>query len=118
DTVTPQSVSIYEIDQASDFRRDSSYLIRQNNITYSNLLGTGTYTPLNLDDSIHLFKDSASHQLRIKLDDAFGQLLLAYDSFSSGSNNAFYSDSTFNLKFKGFAIVPGGTGNALIGFNI
>ena len=29
DTVGPQSVNIYEIDQASDFKRDSSYLIRQ-----------------------------------------------------------------------------------------
>lgn len=118
DSVTPQSVNIYEIDQTSDFRHDSSYLIRQNNITYSNLLGTGTYSPMNLDDSVHLFKDSASHQLRIKLDDAFGQRLLAYDSSSGGLNNAYYSDSVFNLKFKGFAIVPGGSGNALIGINL
>ena len=118
DTVGPQSVNIYEIDQASDFKRDSSYLIRQNNITYSNLLGTATYSPIYLDDSIHLFKDSASHQLRIRLDDAFGQRLLAYDSSSTSTNNAYYSDSTFNLKFKGFAIVPGGTGNALIGIDL
>lgn len=118
DTVTPQSVSIYEIDQAADFRRDSSYLVRQNAVTYSNLLGSGTYTPMLLDDSVHLFKDSGSYQLRLRLDDAFGQRLLTYDSSLSSLNNAYYSDSTFNLKFKGFAIVPGGTGNALVGVDL
>jgi len=117
DTTIPQSVNVYEVDQASDFRWDSSYLIRQNNITYSNLLGSGTYTPKDLDDSIHLFKDSASHQLRIKLDDAFGQRLLAYDSLTAGKN-AYATDSIFNTFFKGFAIVPGGTGNALIGIDL
>jgi hypothetical protein len=117
DTTIPQSVNVYEVDQASDFNWDSSYLVRQNNISYSTLLGSGTYTPKDLDDSIHLFKDSASHQLRIKLDDAFGQRLLAYDSSTAGKN-AYASDSIFNTFFKGFAIVPGGTGNALIGINL
>ncbi len=118
DTIEPQTVRIYEIDQSSEFRRDTTYLLRQNNITYSNLLGTATYTPGMLDDSVHLFRDSASHQLRIRLDDAFGQRLLAYDSSLSSAGNAYYSDSSFNLKFKGFAIVPGGTGNALVGIDL
>jgi Domain of unknown function (DUF4270) len=120
DSTIPQSVNIYEIDPSAsnNFRYDSSYLIRENHITYTGLLGNGTYTPKDLDDSIHLFKDSASHQLRIKLDDTFGQRLLAYDSLSTGTNNAYYSDSLFNTFFKGFAIVPGGTGNALIGINL
>ncbi len=117
DSTIPQSVNVYEIDQSSNFKWDSSYLMRRNDITYSNLLGTGMYTPKDLDDSIHLFKDSASHQLRIKLDDAFGLRLLAYDSSTAG-NNAYYSDSIFNTFFKGFAIVPGGTGNAVVGIDL
>ncbi|MES1215774.1 MAG: DUF4270 family protein [Bacteroidota bacterium] len=118
DTTIPQSVNVFEIDQASDFRYDTSYLIRQNNITYSNLLGNGFYTPQYLDDSVHLFEENSSHQLRIKLNDAFGQRLLAYDSTSASGNNAYYSDSVFNTFFKGFAIVPGGTGNALVGIDL
>ncbi len=119
DTTIPQSVNVYEIDPSADFRYDTAYLVRENHITYTGLLGSATYTPQYLDDSIHLFKDSASHQLRIRLDDAFGQRLLAYDSLSTGTNNAYYSDSAFNLKFKGFAIVPGGgSGNGLIGINL
>ncbi|MBS1575723.1 MAG: DUF4270 domain-containing protein [Bacteroidetes bacterium] len=117
DTTIPQSVNVYEVDQSSDFRWDSAYLVRQNNIAYSAMLGNATYTPKDLDDSVHLFKDSASHQLRIKLDNSFGQRLLAYDSSTAG-NNAYLSDSIFNTFFKGFAIVPGGTGNALIGINL
>lgn len=117
DTTIPQSLSVYEIDQSSNFKWDSSYLVRQNNITYSNLLGTATYTPKDLDDSIHLFKDSASHQLRIKLDNTFGQRLLDYDSSTAGKN-AYATDSIFNTFFNGFAIVPGGTGNALIGIDL
>lgn len=118
DTTIPQSVNVYEVDQASDFRYDTSYLIRENFITYSNLLGSGTYTPQYLDDSVHLFEENSAYQLRIKLDDAFGQRLLAYDTTSTPGNNAYYSDSAFNLLFKGFAIVPGGTGNALVGIDL
>lgn len=117
DTTIAQSVNVFEVDQSCSFRSDSSYLVRQNNLTYSALLGSGTYLPKDLDDSIHLFKDSASHQLRIKLDNSFGQRLLSYDSSTAG-NNAYLSDSVFNTFFKGFAIVPGGTGNALVGIDL
>jgi hypothetical protein len=113
DTALQQSVKVYEMDQSDVFRHDSAYMIRQNNFTYSNLLGNATYTPMNLKDSVHLYKDSGSNQLRIPLNSAFGMRLLTYDS-----SGAYSSDSSFNTYFKGFAIVPGGTGNALIGINL
>jgi hypothetical protein len=113
DSTVPQTVNVYEMDQSNDFRQDSSYLIRENNFTYSNMLGSGSYTPMFLNDSVYLFKDSAINQLRIRLNDAFGQRLLTYDSAT-----AYGSDSLFNTAFKGFAITPGGSGNALIGINL
>ena len=120
DSTLPQSVNVFEVDPSgsNDFRYDTSYLLRENHISYTNLLGSATYTPLNLDDSVHLFEENESHQLRIRLDDAFGQRLLAYDTTSNAGNNAFYSDSAFNLLFKGFAVVPGGSGNALVGIDL
>src|SRR5690606_8538875 len=52
-------------------------------------------------------------QIRIRLDDDFGQRLLDYDS--TGTNNAYGSDSLFRTKFKGFALQSTGGGNALMG---
>lgn len=120
DTMQQQAVNVFEIDHSNVFRNDSSYRVRENNFTYTNFLGTRTYFPADLNDSIKLFRDTVlttANELRIKLDDAFGQRLLNYDSSDNVLNNAYYSDSAFNLLFKGFAVVPGGTGNALIGLN-
>jgi len=120
DTLQQQAVNVFEIDQSTVFRYDSLYRVRENNFTYTNFLGNRTYLPADLNDSIKLIRDTAlstANELRIKLDDAFGQRLLNYDSSNNPLSNAYFSDSAFNLLFKGFAIVPGGTGNALVGLN-
>lgn len=114
DTTISQRVNVYEIDQSSEFKADTAYLIRNNNITYSNLIGSATFVPKDLNDSLHLYNEKASHQLRIKLDNSFGQLLLSKDS-----TNAYKSDSAFRKFFKGFAVVPEtGMGNAVMGFQL
>jgi hypothetical protein len=65
-----------------------------------------------LNDSVFAYRERAANQLRIRLDDTFGQRLLNYDS-----TNAYLSDSAFRKHFKGFAIMPsGGSGNAVMGF--
>jgi hypothetical protein len=117
DSTVPQRLRVYEIDQSSDFRFDSAYLVRSNTLTYSNPLSpVTTFLPQTLDDSVHLFKEQAKNQLRIKLDNSFGQRLLSYDS-SAGS--AYHNDSTFNTKLKGFALIPDSSiGNALIGVSL
>jgi Domain of unknown function (DUF4270) len=115
DTTIPQSVNVYEIDQLSPFRFDSTYRVSQNNFTYSNLLGTKTFLPSQLNDTTNAILDTTNNRLRIRLDNSFGQRLLDYDSSASG---AYFNDSAFRTKFKGFAIEPSGGGNALMGFNL
>ena len=116
DTLASQTVNVSEI--TSTFRADSAYFVRKNSdFTTGGLLGSTTFAPASLDDTVKAFQDTTIRQLRIKLDPAFGNRLLGYDSISSGPNNAYSSDSAFKVKFKGFALKSLG-GNALMGFNL
>lgn len=115
DTSSPQRVRVYEIDQSNDFRRDSFYLLRDQFVTYSNLLGSKDFFPQNLKDSVKAFQDSTVGQLRVKLNNSFGdRLLKVFDT-----TNAYVSDSAFKANFKGFAIdADPNFGNALMSFGI
>ena len=117
DTNTAQTINVYELDQSNNnkFRSDSSYLIRENTLTYSNLLGSKTFFPRNLKDSVKAYKDTTAKQLRIRLSNSFGTRLLGYDS---SGNNGYASDSIFKSKFKGFALQSMGSGNAVMGFDL
>jgi hypothetical protein len=112
DTLADQTVNVYALDLGNDFRWDSLYNIRENTFSYSNLLASKTFKPRNLKDSVYAFRDTTTHQLRIRLPDAFGQMLMNYDS-----TNAYRSDSAFNTYFKGFAL-QSFSGNAVMGFNL
>ncbi|MBK5272117.1 MAG: DUF4270 family protein, partial [Bacteroidia bacterium] len=116
DSTIPQTVNVYEVNQSSSFNPDSFYLVRQNDFNYSNLLGSRTFLPSILDDSVYAFMDTTNHQLRIKLDNSFGNRLLAFDSI--GATGAYSSDSVFRTYFKGFAIQSMNSGNAIMGFNL
>jgi hypothetical protein len=122
DSTVPQTVNVYELDQSNIFKthgiQDSAYFIRQNNLTYSNLLGSTTFVPHTLNDSVMARWDTTSHQLRIRLNDAFGDRLLKYDTTFAGPNNAYYSDSVFKSKLKGFALQSVSGGNAIMGFDL
>lgn len=118
DSTIPQTVNVYELDQANNFKADSFYLVRQNNFTYSNLLGSKTFIPSILDDSIFAYQDTTKSQLRIRLDDSFGDRLLHYDSTQNAITGAYANDSVFRSKFKGFALQSIGSGNAIMGFNL
>jgi hypothetical protein len=117
DTNTAQTVNVYELDQSNGnkFRSDSSYLIRENRLTYSNLLGSKTFFPRNLKDTVKAYQDTTVNQLRIRLNPNFGTRLLSYDSTGNG---AYGSDSLFKDKFKGFALQSMGSGNAVMGFDL
>ncbi|HWC53236.1 MAG TPA: DUF4270 family protein [Chitinophagaceae bacterium] len=114
DSLSPMSLRVREIDQASDFRYDSNYLVRSNNFVLGSTLGSANgIIPANLDDSIKVFQDTTLKQLRIPLDNSFGMRILSYDS------TVYATDSAFRSKFKGFAVVPDAlSGNALLGFNL
>lgn len=117
DTNTFQTVNVYEMDQSNVFKYDSVYRLNQNNFTHVNQLGSKTFKPSELNDSVKAFMDTTKNQLRIKLDNSFGRRLLDYDS-TAGINGAYYSDSAFRTKFKGFAIQSMTTGNAIMGFDL
>jgi hypothetical protein len=114
DTNTPQKVNVKEIDQFSDFRVDSFLTIRDPGPSATTLLGTKTFNPSNLKDSVKAFRDTTTGQLRVRLDNSFGQRLLNYDTA-----HAYANDSAFNTYFKGFAIEGDqSVGNALMAFGI
>ncbi len=117
DTLLPQTVNVYEIDPISFFG-DTSFPIRQSNYPKGNLLGSTTVIPATLKDSVKVYKDTTANQLRVRLSDAFGARLLAYDTTSAnGAIPAYISDSAFRQAFKGFAVEAVG-GNSLLGFNL
>jgi hypothetical protein len=115
DTTIPQTINVYEIAQSSPFKADSAHKIRQSGITKGPLLGSRTFMPSILNDSIKAYADTTINQMRIRLDNSFGERLLDYDS---SANNAYASDSLFNTFFKGFALESAGSGNAIMGFDL
>jgi len=120
DTTEPQTITVKEIPNiaANDFRADSFYLVRQQpfNLTGATVLGSATVIPSALNDSVKVFGDTTANQLRIKLDNSFGQRLLDYDTAT-----AYRSDSLFKTRLKGFVLEVdsnAASGNALMGFDL
>lgn len=117
DTLAQQTVNVYEIPQSSDFG-DTSYTIRKSEYAKGAFLGSRTFQPYVLNDSIKVYQDTTANQLRIRLDNAFGQRLLHYDTTTAfGREDAYSSDSAFRTKLRGFAL-ESTSGNAIMGFNI
>ncbi len=115
DTNTLQKVNVFQMNQSNNFRRDSAYMIRENNFTYSTLLGSKTFAPNILDDSLSLYREKAKNQLRVKLNNSFGQSIINLDSATKLN-----TDSSFKTFHKGFAIIPDVSfgGRALMSFNL
>jgi hypothetical protein len=117
DTNTAQTFKVYEIDQSSNFKFDSAYLIRKEPVTYNTSIPLSIpgqiFYPRNLNDSIKGRFDSTNNQLRIKLDTALARRFINYDT-----SNAYKTDSEFRKKFKGFAIRSENGGNAVMGFDL
>lgn len=114
DSTVEQQVTVSEIAQSANFTADSLYKIRRPEFATAGQLGVKNFLPKTLNDSVFGYRESAANQLRIRLNNDFGQRLLNYDS-----TNAYFSDSAFRKYFKGFAIKPsGGSGNAVMGFSL
>nr|WP_262909529.1 DUF4270 domain-containing protein [Niabella pedocola] len=125
DTAMTQTIQVSEIDQATQFHlyntRDTAvaYSVRDNSwLTTAGILGSASVVPFRLKDSTTdirvLDTVKIANQLRIRLDNSFGQRLLGYDT--TGANDAYSSDSVFKTKVNGFALQSVGGGNALLGF--
>ncbi|CAN5143781.1 hypothetical protein BH09BAC2_BH09BAC2_16520 [soil metagenome] len=107
DSTLPQRVSVFSLNTGL-FKSDSTYTTC-NSFATNALLGATVFTPSRLKDTAKVFRDTTTNQLRIKLDNNFGNLILSQDSVTG----AFKNDSIFKSKFGGFAIIPDQMGNAL-----
>ena len=115
DSTQPLAFRVYEIDQSAEFGVNEDYPYRTTTVfprgaelTYNN--AAKSILPSTTNDSVKVYKDTTTNQLRIRLKDDFGNRLLKDYTF----NHEYQTDSTFLLAFKGFQIVPESTGNALL----
>lgn len=117
DSLKPQQVQVFEIPASEIFLFTKDYRLTENAVTSlgAALSPVKTFTPANLNDSVYPRGERTANQLRIPLNNAFGQRLLNYDSL-----DAYASRTAFKKYFNGFAVVPqnNGTANALVGFNL
>lgn len=114
DSSKSQHLKVLELDPAeTNFKFDSVYQSNyQPFITPSNLLGEVTVIPTDLAKYTFLSnkKDSANYQIRIPLNTAFLNKILA--NSDSSTNKPFNSDSLFKTVFKGFAVEAKGGSDA------
>ncbi len=97
DTSSSYTINIYELSE--DLYTDSSYYSNSNHLYDNVALGTKTFTP-DFNSSIMLKNgDTLSPQLRIRLNDSFGQRLLDLSGQSS-----LVDDDAFIAYFKGLHI--------------
>lgn len=87
DTLTEQSLNVYELDEAlnPDALYYSSFDLKS--LAGSLPLGAGTYTPKQRIDSTG--QDTTVQEIRIKLDQAFAEKLFYADSLDMINNNVF-----------------------------
>jgi Domain of unknown function (DUF4270) len=113
DTNALQSINVHRITEL--LVNDSVYNTGKS-VRYGELLGSKTFAPSILNDSLYLFKQNIDRQLRIKLNSSFGRSLLSFDT---AAGSPFKNDSLYRDFLKGFAIVPQTSGtqaNALMSF--
>ena len=112
DTTANQKIEVYEVEPG--FKSDTSSCSFHD--WFPPLLGSKTFQPQRLKDSVIGFNERSINQLRIKLNNSFGQLFLSQDSITGKLINS----TTFKTLFRGFAIVPAvpSIGNSISFFNI
>ena len=114
DTNGIQTISVYKINEL--LKGDSAYQTNKL-VNYSEKIGSSTFAPSSLNDSLFLFKQNINNQLRIKIQNNFASKLLTFDTSKYSPLN---NDSSFRTYFNGFAIVPEaiGSANALMSVNV
>jgi hypothetical protein len=113
DTNVLQKVNVYQLSDTFNVA-DNYTTCKVLGYDNSVLLGTKSYIPSDLKDSIHGYQEAAANQLRIPISKAL------IESFIKDSAQIFRSDADFVNYFKGFAIVPDEAtgGQALNYFNL
>ena len=113
DTNAIQSINVHRISEL--IRVDTVYNTSKS-VRYGDLIGSKSFAPKILDDSIYTFRQTRVNQLRIPLNNSFARSLLAFDTSARSPYN---NDTIFRDFFKGFALIPqtsGSSANALMSF--
>lgn len=110
DSTNPIHLKAYEISQSSRLNQDSIYLATSS-VNISRELGEVYITdPRKLSDSVKAFSENSKNQIRITLNNSFGnKLLKQFDS-----SNAYFSSTQFSSMFRGISIVPQNNANTLL----
>ncbi len=106
---------VYQISNDEPFLADSVYssahfFQKVNELTD----GPVSVNPINLKDSVYPRGEAATNQIRLRLNQSFGELIL--HGFDTA--HAYKSDSLFKQYFRGFSVVPEQTGNCLLRVNL
>lgn len=114
DTTLNQKFNVFRLRE--QLKYDSAYKT-SDVFAVSDLLGSKTFQPQRLRDSLFVREQSLNRQLRIRLSDDFGREILSWDTaFGAPLSN----DSLFKRALPGFAVTPDLAGaasaNALMGY--
>ncbi len=114
DTNAIQTISVYKVNEL--LKGDSAYQTNKV-VSYSEKLGSSSFAPSTLNDSLFLFRQNINNQLRIKINNQFAAKLLTFDTSNFSPLN---NDSAFRAYLNGFAIIPetNGSANALMSVNV
>ncbi|MEP6683322.1 MAG: DUF4270 family protein, partial [Parafilimonas sp.] len=115
---SPLRVHVYSMDPEELFNANSVY---NNNKTFEHAQELTEFgaakvvdiSGLNDVDSTVFNKEETTNQLRIRLNNSFGQQLINYDSAT-----VYQNDSTFYTALRGLIVEPEQTGNALLEINL
>ena len=113
DTNAIQQVNVHRVTEL--LKADTVYNTGKS-VKYGELLGSKTFSPSVLNDSLYLFKQNIDRQLRVRLNSNFGRSLLTFDT---SATSPFRNDSLYRDFNKGFALIPQTSGtqaNALMSF--
>lgn len=112
DTNALQTINLFRVTEK--LTADSAYNTNTP-ISFGESLGSKTFAPSILDDSLYVYKQSLKNQLRIRLNTSFAKSLLSFDTTG---RSPYKTDTLFREFLKGFALVPqqNSTANALMSF--
>jgi uncharacterized protein DUF4270 len=115
---SPLRMHAYTMDREELFNANSGYsntkiFEKAQEITEFGAAKVVDISALNDVDSTAFNKEETTNQLRIRLNNSFGQQLINYDSATVYKN-----DSTFYNSLRGLIVEPEETGNALLEINL
>lgn len=96
DSTIPQTVTVYALE--NNFKIDTTYTTCDVFAYSRYIMGSSTFKPASLNDSIIAFRENSKNQLRIRIDNLYGEGWIS-------STSTFQSDSAFSKNNKGYAIV-------------